>query len=209
MSIFIGLVFFLICATVGTIVMNAAQMNAGRLTNMRIEQDSYLALKSALEVVRKDLAGVSIVGTVETITSTPGYTSTETITPTPKFVQLLKDHTYAATNNATPLPPAELAFSANGVEDVVCYFSMDENLNIKVVAYLASDTQKKYALTLMIPCVSERQVDIGRVEVPYDTGETYTAGGVTRPIYGLRTETKTITSISASWYYGTIYGGAA
>lgn len=55
-SIVIGLVFFLICLTVGAVVLTAATANAGRVTRIEGEQQAYLAVRSAAHLLRDEIA---------------------------------------------------------------------------------------------------------------------------------------------------------
>lgn len=58
-SIVIALVFFLVCLTVGAVVLTAATANAGRVTRIQKEQQAYFAVRSAAELLRDELAGES------------------------------------------------------------------------------------------------------------------------------------------------------
>ena len=54
----IALLFFLVTMMVGAVVLTAASTNAGRVTRNRQEQQKYLAVASAAELVKEDIAGV-------------------------------------------------------------------------------------------------------------------------------------------------------
>lgn len=56
-SMLIALLFFLVAMTVGAVVLTAASANAGRVTRNRQEQQNYLAVASAAELVKEDIAG--------------------------------------------------------------------------------------------------------------------------------------------------------
>lgn len=56
-SLLIALLFFLVAMTVGTVVLTAASANAGRVQKNRQEQQNYLAVASAAELVKEDFVG--------------------------------------------------------------------------------------------------------------------------------------------------------
>ncbi len=62
-SIIIALLVLLICATAGAAALTAASANAGRYTHMRRDQQRYLAVSSAVKLVRSELADQSFSAT--------------------------------------------------------------------------------------------------------------------------------------------------
>lgn len=58
-SIVIALVFFLLCLTVGAVVLTAASANAGRVKRIEGEQQAYFAVRSAAELLRDEIEGSS------------------------------------------------------------------------------------------------------------------------------------------------------
>ncbi len=62
-SIIIALLVLLICVTAGAAALTAAGANAGRYTHMRRDQQRYLAVSSAVKLVRSELAGQSFSAT--------------------------------------------------------------------------------------------------------------------------------------------------
>ena len=56
-SMLIALMFFLVTMTVGAVVLTAASSNAGRVERNRKEQQNYLAVASAVDLVREDISG--------------------------------------------------------------------------------------------------------------------------------------------------------
>lgn len=55
MSILMGLLLLLVCATAGAAALTSAASNAGRYTHMRQDQQRYLAVSSAAQLVRDKL----------------------------------------------------------------------------------------------------------------------------------------------------------
>ena len=56
-SMLIALLFLLVAMAVGTVVLTAASANAGRVERNREEQQNYLAVASAVDLVREDISG--------------------------------------------------------------------------------------------------------------------------------------------------------
>jgi len=75
-SIVLALIFFLVCAAIGGIVLASAASNAGRLSHIRQEQQAYLTASSAAKLVRDELAGIGFTGEyIKTTTSTSDSTT--------------------------------------------------------------------------------------------------------------------------------------
>lgn len=64
-SLLLALLFMLVCLTVGAVVLTAAATNAGRIQRNRLEQQDYLAVASAAELVKADMDGAKFVGEYE------------------------------------------------------------------------------------------------------------------------------------------------
>ena len=56
-SIVIALLFFLLCLTVGAVVLTAATANVGRVARIQNEQQAYFAVRSAAELLRDEIKG--------------------------------------------------------------------------------------------------------------------------------------------------------
>lgn len=61
-SMLLGLLYLLVCLTVGAVVLTAAATSAGRTERNRREQQNYLAVASAVELVKEDLANAKFTG---------------------------------------------------------------------------------------------------------------------------------------------------
>lgn len=60
-SVLIALLLFLVCAFVGAAVLTAAYHNASRTSAIRQEQQTYLSVASAAELLKDELVGQSVV----------------------------------------------------------------------------------------------------------------------------------------------------
>lgn len=58
-SIILALLFFLICATVGSVILAAASANASRIKSERQNENNYLAVRSAGELIKKKLLSIN------------------------------------------------------------------------------------------------------------------------------------------------------
>ena len=64
-SILIALVVFLLAALTGTAVLTMATSNAGRFTHAREDQQRYLSVASAVQLIREELTGHTVTVTVD------------------------------------------------------------------------------------------------------------------------------------------------
>lgn len=61
-SMLLALLFLLVCLTVGAAVLTAASANTGRLVRCRQEQQSYLTVSSAVQLLKEDCRGMEFTG---------------------------------------------------------------------------------------------------------------------------------------------------
>lgn len=88
-SMIIALVFFLVCAMVGGVILTAASANVGRMARERLASQRRLAVTSAAQLIAGDLRDTEFRGVycrVETVTTTihttPGADGEEDVTST-------------------------------------------------------------------------------------------------------------------------------
>lgn len=62
-SLLLALLFLLVCLTVGAVVLTAAATNAGRVHRNQQDQQAYLAVASAAQLVKEDFKDMKFVGT--------------------------------------------------------------------------------------------------------------------------------------------------
>jgi len=65
-SIFMGLIFLLVCLTVGTVALTASTAAAGKLAQQRQREQDYLTVASAARLVKKRIGAVSYTHTKTT-----------------------------------------------------------------------------------------------------------------------------------------------
>lgn len=195
-SIILALVFFLICAVVGSIVLASASSNAGRLSHMRDEQQAYLTVSSAAKLVREELEGQRY---------TVVATSVDEVAPIYEYPQVATGSLaammnewagYIYTGDYSGYAPQGGFSITSDLEGVTAEFYMNGNYNVTVVFKLGDTGQ--YTTTLTIDAVfsstSETIVNDIRDE---ETDEL------------LGTTTTTITTTTIAWGEGTITKGGA
>jgi len=146
-SLLIALLYFLTALMVGAVVLTAAATNAGRLGRNRQEQQNYLAVASAAQLVQEDLRDtVFTVGYTKTITETistsvvDGTTHTKVVYSLPKYKQV--PPTLSAKNKLlTEQPKDDLA-------NLYYYLTQNEpGADIDLGVTLADPYSMKYELT--------------------------------------------------------------
>lgn len=61
-SIFIALLFFLMCSLAGSVVLTAASSSAGRLANLKEDEQSYYSVVSAAKLLKQEIKGKKYIG---------------------------------------------------------------------------------------------------------------------------------------------------
>ncbi|RDB59681.1 hypothetical protein C1878_14930 [Gordonibacter sp. 28C] len=162
-SIIIALVFFLICAIVGSVVVTAASVQAKAVvTHQELQQDEF-TVSSAAQLVGSDLASarlsVSYEGNAATLTFAEGGQ--------PFASEFWKEHgaDILAMRNGTDasLTYSGLTISVNNTgsdgtytfDDVHGSVTVDRDLNITVALTLSSDatTASSYDTTVLVQCI--------------------------------------------------------
>jgi hypothetical protein len=136
-SITLALLFFLMCILVAGTVLAAASAAAARAAARDDEQQAYLAVSSAVEFVRDDLANAAEFkaviekSQVGTITTVKGSTFTPDDVTDCVLWQLLYDGAVAIQTGSAVSYPIPLTFSGiTGVDEVTLNFTMDGTYNI-------------------------------------------------------------------------------
>ena len=77
-TIVMALLFFVIAAIIGSIVITAASASSGRLSHIHNEQQAYLTVSSAAKLARGEINGVKCIFVKETVgTDSPTMTYKE------------------------------------------------------------------------------------------------------------------------------------
>jgi len=203
-SIFISLLFFLFCLTIGGIILTASTANAGRLRNSRQAQQDYLTVSSAALLLRSICEGASFTGSATVVDgSAPSY-STLSSGSTP-LLRLIQDTAYAIfTGNS--VGTEQITIEVPNLETVSGTFSMSNDYKISISLWLPdAETGKRYPVELTIPAVvQELPPEIINNTVTSDSGTVDDDGN---PIMNTTVITTVINTLSVSWDDGVITKG--
>lgn len=218
-SMVFALMFLLLCTTVGAVILTAASANAGRLSRQRAQQQDYLTVSSAAELVRNELEGLSFTGREQQVCdSGTGETEADYLTPAlsgdalpalvgSKAEEVLEAHPVYVTDQTGVMPAdVTLTVTANGFDDVAALLSIDGNYNLTITFSFAGGSSGSYPLTLIFPAA----VDDSTATTVTTDERSYTVwedvDGVLTPItyietYDVTTVTRTVT---VTWSDGII-----
>lgn len=210
-TIILGLVFFLIAAVLGGIVLSAAASGMGGYAAAREKQQAYLAVSSGARLLRDSIKDAAAIHTEVSVTSTdPGHPAssparTTAITPT-GFVltDLLIEWIEYHLTGSLPAPGETLEIDAAAgtfsLPEVTGTFKMNNDYSITATLYVLSGANRSDEMTLFIPAEKTEHT-----ATSVELNETTDAQG--HPvIYETTTTTKTT---DISWKPGTISKGGA
>ncbi|MEA4954758.1 MAG: hypothetical protein VB096_04520 [Pseudoflavonifractor sp.] len=208
-SLLIALLFFLLCLTVGTVVLTAAGASAGRLAQMRQEEQSYLTASSAARMLRDKLEGaraetvtVWVDGSLSTAQGSPWSSDAAILAKTIEAdAEKIYDYTLPSVSGAAS--SRSLTIEAEGLETAVLTWQMGKDYSIQATLRVGEDDSSP--LTLTIPAVEEvstantYRTESEQVGVDEETGQ---------PIYNTYTITTTKETRTVTWGIGIIQKGA-
>lgn len=165
-----ALIFFLVCATVAAVVMMAASVNAEHAKESQEEQQAYLGLSSAAQMLVADAENQGPAATSTTVVRAytcphrsdksihpdAGVTSSSTelagssgavVTDT-ALMSLLKAGFVQVSAGATSYE-RDFVLSVPGFDDVDGSFSMDASYDV-TIALTSSDTVYRYSMTIRL-----------------------------------------------------------
>lgn len=149
-SIFIALLFLLMCSLAGSTILTAASTSSGRLVNLKKDEQSYYAVTSAARLLKKEIEGekysrykiISKSGEINDYNEKPSKDLKD-------FLQKAADEVYESRRFEDSWI---IKTSESVIEDVVAHFSIDEQYNITI-----NLSQGNRHYTLKVPAaVSER-----------------------------------------------------
>lgn len=156
-SILIALVFFLLCVTVGIVVLTAAASNTGQLTHVKDQRQAYLATASAARLIREEMEQVEFVRTDTAVACTCGArTSPSQATyqyPGGPLAETLREFCQASQwQENRGIPPAEktITLEAEGLPHVTAAFSAAKDLTITVSLHTVGENVPDHPLTLTL-----------------------------------------------------------
>ena len=140
-TILIALLFFLLCAVAGSVVLAAGTGASGRVSNLVTDEQSYYSATSAARMFKTEIMDKTFDCVYNSKTDEYTTTVTEGKSDT-NFDKFLKDNalTVFKVNQevATTLPSKDLTITPSSsageenIKDVTSQFTMDKNYNISV-----------------------------------------------------------------------------
>ena len=190
----IALMFFLLCLTVGCVVLTAATASAGRLQDQRRTQQDYFTVSSAARLLRDQLHGATFVATV---TTEGDGTPTKTFHVTSKVLEsVLKEDATAASGLGTKIShDRKVTIEAGeGWEPVKGTMTMAKAseaapYQLTITLWLEKESEKTNKMTLTVPAFVTNDTQEEKSETEAG-GETVTTIETTQVTWGMGTITK-------------------
>lgn len=231
-SIVIALIFFLVCLTVGAVVLTAATANAGRITRNQKEQQAYFAVRSAAELLRDELEGEAFTAKQDEWDGSPAQAGAANFPKylTPEYLPELMEDTRLRVLRETVQTQAKDFFQMQCSgrtlpnETKFASFTIDAGEDIPKVEVswwidgsyglhfsldtAAADTGKDYHCPMTLTFSASPKYEVGsrtaRWEVPHTEGE----GEDAVTVMVERTAAYTRHTLEVSWNTGIITKGA-
>lgn len=158
-SLLFAILAFLLCVLAGTAALTAAAANSGRYTHLEAEQQAYLAVSSAVKLMRNQLAKNNFTATKETTTTDPGGAGGTTTIPGEYSISE-KNFTFSDSwftdcfekaANGEPISGGnkEFTIKLDGVPDVTAAVTVSANFQVSVELYVGTDKNYLTNLTLV------------------------------------------------------------
>lgn len=217
-SIVIALVFFLVCLTVGGVVLTAATASAGRIARIEDEQQAYFAVRSAAELLRDEFEGVTYQASFEEHAG--GETGSGRIAPPTseltaqsanltELMTKLKAQSADVFLNETSRQPEgadttlDLPITADGFEQVDAQYAFGADYGVVITLQTAS---QQYPMTLTITPQIKRETNT-RTEKWTTTHTRTDENGVQSSYTVTHRESIRRTTVQVVWTGGTITKG--
>lgn len=159
-SIVIALVFFLICAIIGSVVLTAASVNAKAVQTNRDLQQTEFTVGSAAQLVGSQFSAVVL--NVDYSGDSPSVVVDEDRTDTGNasfaiaFWEENGDKAWAAWSSGTPYTvdiTVEPDRGGAAVDDVAGTLTIDADLNVKIDLALADAANAAYQESVLVQCI--------------------------------------------------------
>lgn len=155
-SIVLALVFFLVAAVIGGIVLASAASNSGRFSHIRKEQQAYLTISSAAKIVREEIKNQNfkVNSTVVKVTKSG---SAATTGPTVSFSadgssvsnKVLAFGEYIYKNSSGTAPDGEFTIESE-LETVHAELTMDTEYNVTIRFFFMDGANESRAHELIL-----------------------------------------------------------
>lgn len=169
-SIAIALIFFLICAVTGGIVLTSASANTGTLNHMYASNQDYLTVSSAARLLREEIDELSFTATevsVDGWSEDTDFIISRNGSNISKAVLEWAQHHFESSPYSAP--STTFTIEAEGLDAVKAELTMSASYVISIKLSLG-DASDAYKMTLLIPTASKKAIteidDIGTEESP-------------------------------------------
>lgn len=188
-SILFAILIFMLCVLAGTAALTAAGANAGRYTHLEAEQQEYLSVASAVQLLKEEIVGMeynaSVTETVDGSTAIKTYiwTPDPPVASDSPFSGLFQDYftslfvtwttfgEYPTTGYTAPsidfgtgnLSKKTLTVTVKDNPDmgsVTVTLTADKNYRITVEVYSGSDTDKRNLTTMIFTVTPDYSQDV-------------------------------------------------
>lgn len=155
-SLLLALLFFLLCAVTGSVVLTAASVSSGRLSNLKVNEQSYYTVSSAAKLLKNQMEG-------EKYSRYQVYSSSNQVldegyhaVPEKEMKDFLKEAADQVYETASSYRDTwTIQTSDMAIEEVTAQFTMDAEYNITIILS-GGDT----ICTVKVPAVlSESKVE--------------------------------------------------
>lgn len=159
-SIVIALVFFLICAIIGSVVLTAASVNAKAVQTNRDLQQTEFTVGSAAQLVGSQFSAVVLnvdyAGSSPSIAVDLDRTDTDNAAFAITFWDTNSGNAWVARNSGTSYSTSidvKLQNSSAAVEDVAGKLTIDADLNVRIDLALANPNKGEYRESVFVQCI--------------------------------------------------------
>lgn len=216
-TVIFGLVFFLFCAIVGGIVLSSAYSSAGRMSHMRDEQQAYLTVSSAAQLVRDELEGMSFTAVYvkTTVSDDVDGSNLETETwdvPLPAVAPA--DNSMSALvlrfaqNKFNPgvfpfSDSGEFTIEAEGLAAVNAVLKMDDDYKL-TVEFSLDESGEQYKMKLELSALAEENELVTREEEDILGEVEGEDGAISEGVIGTKTTIIATKTTTVKWSKGKI-----
>lgn len=166
-TILLALLFFLLCAMAGSIVLSAGSAAAGRISGLAESEQAFYSVSSAAQALREEIEGQEFQYTVETVDEVP--TKTYPLSPGGQLSALLVDATQKIFNDGADSYTDTLTINPSNegnkkiIGQVTGEFTMDADYSITIVFRM--ENSEKYLCRLTVKALIHKTDSVYEKEV--------------------------------------------
>ncbi|MDD4377350.1 MAG: hypothetical protein PHH48_04290 [Eubacteriales bacterium] len=152
-TIVLALLFFIMCAVVGSVVLTAGSASAGRISGISEKEQAYYTVSSAARLIRDEIEGQTISFSVTTQENRPDIRqiTVEADSELKELLALGVEFCFNANEVDIYHDNIKIAPFDRDISSVDGAFTMDSNYNIRIKLSLDGDSKDKYKMTVIIP----------------------------------------------------------